>query len=156
MAPDPGPDLLTLLHELAHAMRTRFDQRARQHGMTRAQWVILYKLRRQAGLTQKELAQLVEVEPMTVARLVDRLESAGYVERRADPGDRRVWRLHLLPSAAALMSEIDKAREEIYAAVVGQLPAEEVAHVTRALARMKSNLLSNDTSAAAPAAREDA
>ena len=69
--------------------------------MTRAQWAILIWLERQPGLSQKELAEILEVEPITVARLIDRLEERGMVERRPDPRDRRIWRLHLLPAGAA-------------------------------------------------------
>src|SRR5215471_5116946 len=86
-------EFLFLLHDVARLMRTRSDQRARRRGMTRAQWVILIWLQRQPGLSQNELAGLVEVEPITVGRLVDRLEARGLVERCADPKDRRVWRL---------------------------------------------------------------
>ena len=88
-------DVLFLLYDVARLMRTRADQRARRHGMTRAQWVILSWLERQSGISQSDLAGLVEVEPITVCRLVDRLEARGLVERRADPKDRRVKRLHL-------------------------------------------------------------
>ncbi|MBV9117137.1 MAG: MarR family transcriptional regulator, partial [Acetobacteraceae bacterium] len=67
--------------------------------MTRAQWAILIWLERQPGISQKELAELLEVEPITVARLIDRLEARGMVERRPDPRDRRIWRLHLCDPA---------------------------------------------------------
>ena len=103
---DYGRDLLFLLHDVARLMRTEGDKRARQHGMTRAQWVILIWLDRWPGLSQKEVAELLEVEPITVARLVDRLEARGMVERRPDPNDRRVWRLHLLPPARRVLDEI--------------------------------------------------
>src|SRR3984957_7580242 len=92
-------DLLFLLHDVARLLRVDADKRARQHNMTRAQWGILIWLTRQPGISQKELAEFLEVEPITVARLVDRLEARGVVERRPDPRDRRIWRLHLLPPA---------------------------------------------------------
>src|ERR1700693_3535132 len=107
------PELLVLLYDVARQMRTRADQRARTRGMTRAQWVILARLERQPGLTQNEMAAIVEVEPITIARLVDRLEARGLVERKADPRDRRVWRLHLTPAAAPVLREINKYRTEI-------------------------------------------
>ena len=69
----PDTDLLILLHDVARLMRTTADRRARAHGMTRAQWMILFRLRRQDALTQRELAEILEVEPITVGRLVDRL-----------------------------------------------------------------------------------
>ena len=94
-------DLLFLLHDVARLLRVDADKRARLHGMTRAQWGILIWLERQPGISQKELSELLEVEPITVARLIDRLEARGMVERRPDPRDRRIWRLHLQPAARA-------------------------------------------------------
>ena len=82
-------DPLILMNDVARLMRTRFDQRARTFGMTRAQWVILARLERQPGLSQNEMATICEVEPITVGRLIDRLELRGLVERRPDPGDRK-------------------------------------------------------------------
>jgi len=105
-------DPLILLNDVARLMRTRFDQRARALGMTRAQWVILARLARQPGLSQNEMAAICEVEPITVGRLIDRLEMRGMVERRADPTDRRIRRLHLLPAAQPVLDEISRYREE--------------------------------------------
>ncbi|MES2254689.1 MAG: MarR family transcriptional regulator [Pseudomonadota bacterium] len=98
--------MLILLHDVARMQRTRFDQWARTYGMTRAQGIILYRLDRQPGLSQNEMASLCEVEPITVGRLVDRLEARGLLERRADPSDRRIRRLHLLPAAAPVIAAI--------------------------------------------------
>ena len=81
--------------------------------MTRAQWAILIWLERQPGISQKELSELLEVEPITVARLIDRLEARGMVERRPDPRDRRIWRLHLLPPARDVLHEIDDQRADM-------------------------------------------
>ena len=106
-------DVITAIVTLARLVRTEADKRARLHGMTRAQWTILLSLDRQPGLLQKELAELLEVEPITVARLVDRLEARGRVERRADPTDRRCWRLHLTDTSRPLMSEILTQVEEL-------------------------------------------
>ena len=78
-------DLMFLVHDVARLLRVDADKRARAHGMTRAQWGILIWLERQPGLSQKELAEILEVEPITVARLIHRLESRGMVERRPDP-----------------------------------------------------------------------
>ncbi len=100
-------ELLSNIINLARLIRTEVDRRARAHGMTRAQWAILIRLDAQPGLLQKELAELLEVEPITVARLIDRLESRFMVERRPDPTDRRCWRLHLTDASRPLMSEID-------------------------------------------------
>ena len=96
-------DLLFLLHDVARLLRVEADKRARAHDMTRAQWGILIWLERQPGISQKELSELLEVEPITVARLIDRLEARGMVERRPDPKDRRIWRLHLKPDAYPML-----------------------------------------------------
>src|SRR5262249_29724822 len=85
----------------------------RMHGMTRAQWQILGWVNRKPGLSQSELAEIIDVEPITVARLVDRLERRGVIERRADPHDRRIWRLHNLPPAQPLLDEIRALRDEL-------------------------------------------
>jgi DNA-binding MarR family transcriptional regulator len=106
-------DPLVLLHDVARMMRTKTDQRARAQGMTRAQWIILARVDRQPGLSQSELAAVCEVEPITVARLVDRLEKRGLLERRADPNDRRIWRLHNLAPAQPILEEIKAYREEL-------------------------------------------
>src|ERR1700758_1884067 len=103
-------DPLIVLHDVARLLRTRFDQKARAYGMTRAQWIILARLQRQPGISQNEMAAICEVEPITVGRLVDRLESRGLVERRPDPADRRIRRLHLLPAAEPILAEITRYR----------------------------------------------
>ncbi|MBV8976388.1 MAG: MarR family transcriptional regulator [Alphaproteobacteria bacterium] len=106
-------DLLIVLHDVARLIRTRFDQRARAYGMTRAQWIILARLNRQPGMSQNELAGICEVEPITVGRLIDRLEARGLVERRPDATDRRIKRLHLLPAAEPILNEITRSREAL-------------------------------------------
>ncbi len=111
MSPSLDRDLLILLNDVARAIRTRFDQKARAtHGMTRAQWIILSRLDRQPGISQNEMATICEVEPITIARLVDRLEARGLVERRNDPSDRRIRRVHLLPAAKPIVEAITNAR----------------------------------------------
>jgi len=106
-------DLLFALHDVARLMRVRFDQHASTYGMTRAQGLILLRLQRQPGMCQHEMASICEVEPITIARLVDRLEASGLVERRLDPSDRRVRRLHLLPAAEPILAEITRYREQL-------------------------------------------
>ena len=103
------------MHDVARLLRQDADRRARAHGMTRAQWVILFWLERQPGLSQKELSEILEVEPITVARLIDRLEARGMVERRADPKDRRIWRLHLRPPAEPVLAELHDERAAMHA-----------------------------------------
>ncbi len=135
-------EFMFLLYDVARHLRTRADQRARKRGMTRAQWVILVWLERQPGLSQNELATLVEVEPITVGRLVDRLEARGFVERCADPKDRRVWRLRLTPAAASVLREIDEYRSEIHEQITQGIDPAMLQAMTEGLLRMKANLAS--------------
>jgi len=133
-------DFLFLLYDVARQMRTRADQRARMRGMTRAQWVILVWLERQPGLSQNELASIVEVEPITIARLIDRLEARGVVERRADPKDRRVWRLRLTPAAEPILEEIAQYRVESHDVLTAGMDQDTLKIMTDGLLRMKANL----------------
>jgi MarR family transcriptional regulator, transcriptional regulator for hemolysin len=139
--PDFQRDLLFLLHDVARLLRVDADKRARQHDMTRAQWGILVWLERQPGISQKELSELLEVEPITVARLIDRLEARGMVERRPDPRDRRIWRLHLRPAARPVLADIASQRAEITRMVTTGLDEDTVDAVTEALLRMKVTLV---------------
>ena len=134
-------DLMFLLHDVARLLRVDADKRARAHGMTRAQWGILIWLERQPGLSQKELAEFLEVEPITVARLIDRLESRGMVERRPDPKDRRIWRLHLSPPAIPVLREIDRQREQMREMVTSGLDETAIDTMTEALQTMKLTLI---------------
>jgi MarR family transcriptional regulator for hemolysin len=133
-------DLLIILHDVARLIRTRIDASARAYGMTRAQWIILARLDRQPGMSQNELATICEVEPITVGRLVDRLEARGMVERRADPSDRRVRRLHLLPASEPILKEIARYRENLDAEITEGLfgPARDA--LVDALLHIKAKL----------------
>jgi len=133
-------DLLVLLYDVARMIRRRADQLARLRGTTRAQWLVLAHLSRHPGLSQSELASLVEVEPISVARLIDKLEARGLVERRLDPHDRRLRRLHLTPNARPLLEEVDTMRANLNAAVTEGLDPSSLACVSQVLQRMKANL----------------
>jgi DNA-binding MarR family transcriptional regulator len=95
-----------VLSDVSRLMRRSFDQRARSIGVTRAQWRVITMLARHEGINQGGLADLIEVEPITLCRMVDRLAEAALVERRPDPNDRRVWRLFLTDKARALLSDL--------------------------------------------------
>jgi DNA-binding MarR family transcriptional regulator len=133
-------DVLVLIHDVARLIRVHADRRARAHGTTRAQWIVLARLERQPGLSQNELAAIAEVEPITIARLIDRLEKRGLVERRPDPRDRRVWRLHLTAAAAPLVEEIHGYRAELSQLVTQGLKRTSVDEIVGGLLRMKANL----------------
>jgi len=140
-------DPVVLLHDVARIMRTKFDQRARSRGMTRAQWHILARVDRQPGLTQRELAAICEVEPITVARLVDRLQEHGLLERRKDPSDRRVWRLHNLPAAREVLEEINAYREEFIRDIDAQIGRDAREAMVDSLLLVRAHLSSSDDTA---------
>ena len=136
-------DLVLLMSDLARMVRTLADARARDHGMTRAQWMILVRLDRQPGMSQNELAALIEVEPITVGRLIDRLERRGMVKRCADPSDRRIWRLRPTEAARPMLREIMKARAEINDILIAGLAKKDLETVVDCLLQMKTNVKSN-------------
>jgi DNA-binding MarR family transcriptional regulator len=130
-------DLLSNIINLARLIRTEVDRRARAHGMTRAQWAILIRLDAQPGLLQKELAELLEVEPITVARLIDRLESRAMVERRPDPTDRRCWRLHLTDASRPLLGEIGIQLDDVAGILCADLEPDALEQVSAAIEHMR-------------------
>ena len=142
-------DLLIVLNDVARLTRTRFDQYARAYGMTRAQWIILARLDRQPGLSQNELATICEVEPITVARLIDRLEARGMVERRPDPNDRRVRRLHLLPAATPILAEIARHKNSIFSDITNGIDSATLATMLEGLLQMKTKLTAEPANDAA-------
>jgi MarR family transcriptional regulator for hemolysin len=133
-------DLLFLLHDLGRLLRVDADKRARAQGMTRAQWGILLWIERQPGLSQKELAELLEVEPISVARLVDRLESRAMVERRPDPKDRRIWRLHICPPAYPELREIHRHRTAMARQLTAGIDPAALEAMIEVLITMKTTL----------------
>lgn len=139
--PNPQPTLGFVLNDVARLLRKRFEQRARSLGLTRAQWQVLAQLSKNEGIHQGGLADLLDIEPITLVRILDRLEANGFVERRRHPTDRRIWLLHLTPKAHPmldLMREIgDATRQE---ALVDLSDAERHQLLTM-LTTMKQNLL---------------
>ncbi len=133
-------DVLVVLYDVARLIRTRLDQRARAYGMTRAQWIILVRLERQPGLSQNEMAGICEVEPITVGRLIDRLEARGLVERRSDPDDRRIRRLHLLPAAEPILEQINKHRVDFRKEMMAGLNDQTIDALFNGLLQIKENL----------------
>lgn len=132
--------LAASLAQVARLMRRHFDERARQIGVTRPQWQVLTMLRRQPGINQGGVADLLEVEPITVARMIDRLQEADLVERRADPADRRAWRLFLTKRGETLVEQLIPFSSETIAVALDGVSEAERATVHAVLARMRTNL----------------
>ncbi|MEZ5765934.1 MAG: MarR family transcriptional regulator [Xanthobacteraceae bacterium] len=140
-----------LVHDVARLLRKRFEQHARGSGLTRSQWQVLAYLERNEGIHQGGLAELLEVEPITLGRIVDRLQEMGLVERRPHSSDRRVWRLHLTPKALPKLAEIGVLGERTRAEALADIPQAEREQLLQTLTQLKSNLAS---ACAAPVARE--
>jgi MarR family transcriptional regulator for hemolysin len=133
-------DLAFLLSDAARLLRTCADQKARQFGMTRAQWAVLFRLERAEGLKQAELADLLEVQPITLTRLIDRLCENGLIERRSDPNDRRAKRLFLTPAAKPVMEQLSVVSEKMMAHVLAGLDQREREVMVASLTTIKNNL----------------
>ncbi|WP_082594755.1 MarR family winged helix-turn-helix transcriptional regulator [Sphingomonas sp. Root710] len=132
------------MHDIARRSRYWFDARARSAGSTRAQWRVLFNLARVDGPTQSELADLLDVERITLCRMVDRLAEAGLVERRADPADRRVWRIHLTERAAPVIDELTHIADEMENNILEPLSIEERATLTDLLIKVRNNMRDRD------------
>ncbi|MGV3770024.1 MAG: MarR family winged helix-turn-helix transcriptional regulator [Sphingobium phenoxybenzoativorans] len=127
--------------DIGRLMRKHFDAATRDIGVTGPQWRLLFTLHRQPGINQGQLADRLEVEPITTCRMVDRLEQAGLVERRRDPADRRAWQIFITDAALPLIEELREiAHLKLAEAVAGFTP-EEVDTLTQMLARLRDNLL---------------
>jgi DNA-binding MarR family transcriptional regulator len=107
-------DLGFVLGDAARLLRRSFDERARAMGVTRPQWRVLALLKRFDGSTQVTIADMLEVEPITLGRMIDRLQDAELVERRADPKDRRAWRLHLTAKGLAKIKELQPTASAMF------------------------------------------
>jgi MarR family transcriptional regulator for hemolysin len=139
----PARTLGFVLNDVARLLRKRFEQRARatRLGLTRAQASVLAYLARQEGINQAALAQTLEIEPITLARLVDRLQAVALVERRPDPGDRRARLLYLTPAAYPLLERIFALAAEVREEALAGVPEADRVRFLDMLLAMKSNLL---------------
>lgn len=130
-----------LISDVSRLMRRRFDERAREVGATRAQWRTLTTLSRHEGLNQGALADLLEVEPITLCRMIDRLEESGLVERRRDPDDRRAWQLFLTEKSKPMLDDLRRMADDLFVHVLHGIDEPERAALGDALNKMRANLL---------------
>jgi MarR family transcriptional regulator, transcriptional regulator for hemolysin len=133
-------DFAFTLNDVARMLRTYADHEAGQFGITRAQWVLLARLDRFEGLKQSELAEMLDLQPITVTRLLDRLCDSGLIERRADPGDRRAKRLFLTPAARPLLERLGELGEELMTNALAGVDRATVELMVGQLATVKENL----------------
>ena len=125
--------------ETAHALRKAFDRLAVGLGVTRAQWKVLFKLTRTPGLRQVELADMLDLEPITLCRIVDRLEEAGLVERTRDPVDRRAWRLHVTAQARPLIDKLQAVGSQLVEQAFAGIDPQDIENTRAVLARVREN-----------------
>jgi MarR family transcriptional regulator for hemolysin len=125
--------------ETAHALRKAFDRLATGLGVTRAQWKVLFKLTRTPGLRQVELADMLDLEPITLCRIVDRLEEAGLVERGRDPDDRRAWRLHVTAGAQPLIAKLQAVGAELVEHAFAGIDDKDIELTRQVLSRIREN-----------------
>ena len=130
-----------LISDVSRLMRRRFDERARALGATRAQWRTLTTLSRNEGLNQGALADLLEVEPITLCRMIDRLEDSGLVERRRDPGDRRAWQLFLTEKSKPVLAELKSTADELIEQVLTGMSQPVRDALAASMHQMRGNLL---------------
>ena len=131
--------------ETHRMMRRFYDRGASALGVTSAQWRLLLRLAREPGLKQVELAERLDVEPITACRIVDRLEDAGLVERQRDPDDRRAWRLVLTSKATPILEKLRLLAEEMSAEAFAGLSPDEIENMRTALAKVRENVSRAET-----------
>lgn len=130
-----------LISDVSRLMRRRFDERAREVGATRAQWRTLTILSRNEGLNQGALADLLEVEPITLCRMIDRLEESGLVERRRDPADRRAWQLFLTDKSKPILADLRRMADDLFVQVLSGMGESERTALGKSLEHIRANLL---------------
>jgi MarR family transcriptional regulator for hemolysin len=139
MEADP-PTLGFLLHDVARLLKKRLEQRSRGSGLTRSQWQILAYLAQNEGINQKRLAELLDIEPITVGRIVDKLETLRLIKRNPHPTDRRRWLLHLMPAARSKLQQAGEYGDATRREALAGVSEEDRQRLLRTLQALKQNL----------------
>ncbi len=137
-----------LIHDSARALRKRFEARAVAYGLSSAQWRLLVRGVKEEGVAQARIAELLEIEPISVSRLIDRMEDGGWVERRQDAGDRRVRMIFPTDKSRAVFADIKSVAGEVYEVALAGLSADERQILVKALNTIITNLSDGETPAA--------
>ena len=154
MKQDMKNSLGFLLHDATRLLRKRFEARGSEYGLSSAQWRLLVSVKRLGEPTQAQIAERLEIEPISVSRLVDRMEAAGWVERLQDEADRRIRRVRPTERSRAMFDDLRTLATEVYDVALAGLSPDERAALLHALATMIANLAEPDAEADAPAARQ--
>jgi DNA-binding MarR family transcriptional regulator len=131
-----------LVHDVARLLRKRFEQNARGSGLTRSQWQVLAYLERNEGIQQGSLAELLEIEPITLGRIVDKLEAMGLVERRPHPSDRRIWLLALTARARPKLADLKRLGDRTRGEALAGVSEADRERLLKLLTSLKTNLAS--------------
>lgn len=140
MSLDLKKQIVSQLVETSRLLRNYIDHRAKARGTTRAQWIVLFRLREQEGLSQVDLADVLELQPISLVRLLDRLVEQGLVERRSDPRDRRANRLFLTKAGRQLADDLDSLRDAIATDVLQGVPTAVLETSLKALRDVKDRI----------------
>ncbi len=144
-----------LIHDAARLMRMSYDRKMRRLGLTRSQWWVMTHLYFNEGISQTELSSVLDIERATLGRLLDRLETKGWVERRPHPSDRRIKRVYLTGEVELLMQTMRAMAAEVRNEAMAGVPAEEQDVLIEQLIKIKANLLAPSESVAADADGND-
>jgi MarR family transcriptional regulator, transcriptional regulator for hemolysin len=128
------------INDVARLLRTYADQKAANFGLTRAKWAVLARLDRFEGLKQNELAEMLDLQPISLTRLLDGLSENGLIERRPDPNDRRAKRLFLTPAARPLLDRLSELGEDLMTTALAGLDQSEASALLTSLMAIKENL----------------
>jgi MarR family transcriptional regulator for hemolysin len=142
MSLDLKRQLIAQLVESSRLLRNYIDHRAKSRGTTRAQWIVLFRLRQQEGLSQVDLAEVLELQPISLVRLLDRLVEHGLLERRPDPKDRRANRLFLTGAGRGLVDDLDSLRDAIASDVLRDMAPEAIQTSLNTLVEVKERIKS--------------
>ncbi|MGY3590113.1 MarR family transcriptional regulator for hemolysin [Bradyrhizobium sp. USDA 4341] len=153
MSLDLKRQFIAQLVESSRLLRNYIDHRAKARGTTRAQWIVLFRLREQEGLSQVDLADVLELQPISLVRLLDRLVEHGLLERRPDPRDRRANRLFLTKSGRRLVDDLDSLRDAIAGDVLRDVSDKHVESGLATLREVKDRIKALDEDAAHIAAK---
>lgn len=129
-----------LIADLSRLYGRVFDRRAAHLGLTRVQWRALKRIHQAEGITQTALADQMDMEPIAVGRVIDRLQKAGFVERRSDPNDRRIWRLHLSPQSTQIMDAIERVSASVREDSVAGVDPDELQTTLKVLSQIRETL----------------
>ncbi|WP_454829150.1 MarR family winged helix-turn-helix transcriptional regulator [Pseudoxanthomonas wuyuanensis] len=129
-----------LIADLSRLFGRVFDRRSAHLGLTRVQWRALKRIHSSQGVTQAELADLLDMEPIAVGRVIDRLQKSGFVERRNDPNDRRCWRLHLSPQSGQVMDPIEAVAASVREDSVAGIDPQQLQAALKVLMQIRENL----------------